>query len=317
MKIVFLDGYTINPGDLTWDLMESVGDFEVYDRTATSQIVDRCRDAEIVIVNKTPLTAQVFSQLPKLKLVCVAATGFDNVDLEAARTQGVLVCNCRGYSSECVAQMTLSLVLEAADSVGSYVVRNHEGAWNNSADFCYTIRPRFELFKKKIAIIGFGNIGKRIAEIMYALRMDVYAVTSKTQEELPDYVTPVTLEEAFATCDVVSLNCPLTALNRGFVNKALLDKAKPGLILVNTARGGLINEHDVAEALFTETLGAYCTDVLSEEPPRHLSPIIHAPRAFVTPHIAWNTPESRMRIMQILVDNIQAFVTGNPQNIVN
>ena len=317
MKIVFLDGYTINPGDLDWSLLQKLGEFVVYDRTSSSQIEERASDAEVLIVNKTPLKSDIFAALPKLKLICVAATGFDNIDIQAARKYGIPVCNCKGYSSNCVAQMIVSLILEVADSVGSYTLRNHEGDWIRSADFCYTIKPRLELARKKMAIIGFGNIGKTVAAIMHAFQVDIYAVTSKSANQLPEYVQSVTLNEAFRTCDIVSLNCPLTAENAHFVNKKLLQQAKPGLILVNTARGALIHEDDVAEALRNGCLGAYCADVLCNEPPRMGSPILNAPHAFITPHIAWNTPEARIRILQILAENIQAFVAGEYKSVVN
>lgn len=317
MKIVFLDSYTINPGDLNFDSLSKLGDFVAYDRTDKSEVLERAHDADILIVNKTRLTESDFKALPHLKLVCVAATGYDNVDIESARKHNISVCNCKNYSSDSVAQMALSLILEAADSVGSYTVRNHEGDWARCADFCYTIKPRFELAGKNMCVVGFGNIGRKIAEVMHALQMRIFAVTSKTQAELPDYVTAIKLEEAFSSCDIISLNCPLNSSNAGFVNKALLKTAKSGLILLNTARGGLINEQDVAEALTSGYLGAYCTDVLSQEPPCSLNPIMNAPRTFITPHIAWNTFEARERIINILVGNITAFVNNKPQNVVN
>lgn len=317
MKIVFLDGFTINPGDITWEKLQSCGDFTVYDRTAPEEILARSAGAEVLIVNKTVLDASHFDQLPDLKLVCVAATGYDKIDIQAARKHGVTVCNCAGYSSVSVAQMIVSLILEVADSVGSYTIRNHEGDWCRSQDFCYTFKPRMELFGKRMAIVGFGNIGSTVAKIMQALGVHVFAVTSKSAEALPEGIEKIGMEEAFATCDIVSLNCPLNASNRGFVNAGLLKKAKPGLILVNTARGGLISEEDVADALRAERLGAYCTDVLNCEPASSTSPIIQAPHTFITPHIAWNTPEARLRIIDILVDNIKAFVSGTPQSVVN
>lgn len=317
MKIVFLDSYTINPGDLNFDLLSKIGDFVAYERTDQSEILDRAFDADVLIVNKTRLTESEFKSLPNLKLICVAATGYDNVDIESARKNNISVCNCKNYSSDSVAQMALSLILEAADSVGSYTFRNHEGDWARCVDFCYTIKPRFELAGKKMCIVGFGNIGRKIAEVMHALRMKIFAVTGKTREELPDFVSVINMEEAFSSCDVVSLNCPLTSSNAGFVNKELLKTAKPGLILLNTARGGLINEQDVSEALYSGILGAYCTDVLSQEPPCMLNPIMNAPRTFITPHIAWNTFEARERIINILAGNITAFMNNKPQNVVN
>lgn len=317
MKIVFLDGFTINPGDLDWAPLQNIGEYVVYDRTDDKDIYDRSKDADVLIVNKTRLTADLFDKLPNLKLVCVAATGFDNIDIKAARAHNVSVCNCANYSTQIVAQMVTSFILEVADSVGSYTIRNHEGDWCRSKDFCYTIKARYELTDKKIAIVGLGNIGSAVARIMLALGLRVFAVTSKNQEQLPEGVTKISLNDAFKTCDIVSLNCPLTSTNKGFVNAALLAESNPNLILVNTARGGLIVEQDVADALLHGKLGAYCADVLSHEPALPDCPILTAPRTYITPHIAWNTLESRQRILAILVNNITSFFAGTPTNVVN
>lgn len=317
MTITFLDAYTVNPGDLTWDAFEGYGDFTTYDRTDEADIVERAKAADILIVNKARLTEAVFSQLPKLKLVCEAATGFDNIDVAAARRHGVTVCNAAGYSSRAVAQLVASLVLEAADSVGDYSIENARGAWSKAADFCYWKRPRIELAGKRFAVVGYGNIGQATAGIMRAFGMKICAVTSKTQSELPEDVEKVTLEEAFATCSVVSLNCPLNEANRRFVNAALLAKARPDLILVNTARGALVDENDVAQALRENRLGAYCTDVMSSEPPRPDNPLLTAPRCYITPHIGWATPEARERIIAIVKDNIESFLKGAPKNVVS
>ena len=317
MKIVFLDGFTINPGDLNWAPLQEIGDFTVYDRTADSDIINRSKEADVLIVNKTRLTAEHFAQLPNLKLVCEAATGFDNIDVKAARQHNVSVCNCANYSTQIVAQMVTSFLLEVADSVGSYTIRNHEGEWSRSKDFCYTIKARYELTDKKIAIVGLGNIGSAVARIMLALGLRVFAVTSKEADQLPSGISKISVEEAFKTCDIVSLNCPLTATNKGFVNSALLAVSNPDLILINTARGGLVIEQDVADALLKGQLGAYCTDVLSQEPARPDCPLLYAPRTFITPHIAWNTLESRQRILSILVNNISSFFKGAPEHVVN
>lgn len=317
MKIVFLDGYTINPGDLDWHLLESLGDFTVYDRTSPADVMQRIAGAEVVIVNKTVLCEEHFAASPDLKLVCVAATGYDKVDVQAARRHGITVCNCAGYSSRSVAQMVASLILEVADSVGEYARLNREGAWARSEDFCYTLRPRLELVSRRMAIVGFGNIGHAVANVMRPFGLQLCAVSSKPADQLPADVSRVTIDEAFATCDIVSLNCPLTPTNRQFVNADLLAKAKPGLILVNTARGGLIDEEAVCEALTTQRLGAYAADVLTEEPPSASCKLLKAPRVYVTPHIAWDTPDARTRIMHILADNIKAYADGKPANVVN
>lgn len=317
MKIVFLDAYTINPGDLDWNLLEACGDLTVYDRTAPEEVVSRAEGAEILIVNKTVLGEAHFSALPKLRLVCEAATGYDNVDTSAARRHGINVCNCAGYSSRSVAQMVASLILEVADGVGEYSRLNAEGHWQQSKDFCYTLRPRIELVGKRMAIVGFGNIGCTVADVMRPFGLQLFAVSSKQKNELPDDVMKISLEDAFATCDIVSLNCPLTSQNKEMVNASLLNGCNPHLILVNTARGGLINEYDVAIALRENRLQAYCTDVLTNEPPKEDCPLLSAPRAYITPHIAWDTPDARTRIMQILAENIRAFEAGKPHGVVN
>lgn len=317
MKIIYLDSYTVNPGDLSWDCIEACGELTVYHRTDPDDVVPRSLEADVLIVNKTCLTADHFARLPKLRLVCEAATGYDNIDVQAARAHGVTVCNCAGYSSGAVAQMVLSFILEVADSVGEYAWRNRMGDWTRSNDFSYTVRPRLELSGKKVAIVGFGNIGQAVARVLRPLGVRLFAVSGKPQEQLPADVMKMEMEEAFATCDIVSLNCPLTPSNRGFVDARLLRHCNPRLILVNTARGALVNEEDVAEALRGGRLRAYCTDVLTHEPPLPGCPILSAPNAYVTPHIAWASSEARQRLLRIVADNIGAFKNGQPQNVVN
>lgn len=319
MNIVFLDGYTLQTSSDATMLkrFEAYGNLTVYDRTSYDEIVERAKDAEILIVNKTSLTAEVISQLPKLQLICEAATGYDKIDIAAARRREVPVCNCAGYSSTAVAQMALSLLLEAADNVGFYTNENLKGRWSDCEDFCYSSRPRFDLVNKRMAIVGFGNIGCTIAKVMRPLGVELFAVSSKATNELPSDVRKLELREAFASCDIVSLNCPLTDSNHGFVNADLLQHARKGLILINTARGGLINEEDVAEALRSGTLGAYCTDVLCQEPPAADCPILHAPNAYITPHIGWKTSITVERIIDIVCDNIEAFLKGEPKSVVN
>lgn len=318
MNIVFLDGHTLNPGDLSWEKLEALGNFRVYDRTETTeQLYQRATDAEVLIVNKTPLRAADFDRLTRLRLVCVAATGYDVVDVEAARAHGIPVCNAAGYGSRAVAQMVAALLLEVTSRVGHYAEANRQGFWTHSRDFCCWSNPLTELADKRMCIVGFGNIGQYVADIMRAFGMKLFAVSSKPQEQLPADVQKITLHEAFSTCDVVSLNCPLTANNREMVNAELLAQANPNLILINTARGRLIDEQAVAEALHNQRLGAYCCDVLSKEPPTSDNPILKAPRTFVTPHIAWATVEARERIIDILVSNIRAYAEGNLRNVVN
>lgn len=317
MNIVFLDGYTLQASAETMQKLEVFGQLTTYDRTDASQIIERSIRADILIVNKTPLSAETIAQLPQLKLICVAATGYDKVDTAYAREQGIPVCNCAGYSSRAVAQMALSLLLEATDHVGFYTEENRKGVWSQCDDFCYMSRPRFDLENKRMSIVGFGSIGQTLARIMQTLGVQLFAVTSKEEAALPSYIHKIGLEEAFATSDIVSLNCPLTPQNKAFVNSQFLKNAKRGLILINTARGGLINENDVAEALSNGTLGAYCTDVMTQEPPSSSNPLFHAPNAYITPHIGWKTPQTVDRIVSLLAKNIEGFLNGRPTSVVN
>lgn len=319
MNIVFLDGYTMQTASDA-DMLKKIkayGSLTVYDRTNDSEIVQRAKEADILIVNKTSLNAEIIAQLPQLKLICVAATGYDKIDIKAARNRGIPVCNCAGYSSTAVAQIALSLLLEVADNVGFYTNENHNGRWSACEDFCYTTRSRIDLTNKRMAIVGFGHIGQTIANVVRPLGVHLLAVSSKSEADLPADVTKATLKEAFATCDIVSLNCPLTSDNRAFVNAELLKNARKGLILINTARGALINEMDVAEALKQGQLGAYCTDVLEQEPPSADCPILSAPNTYITPHIGWKTPITVARIVDIVADNIAAFIAGEPKSVVN
>lgn len=319
LHITFLDGQTINPGDLNWSPLEALGTFTVYDRTAPDEVLKRAEGADVLIVNKTRLTEAHFEALtPRLRLVCVAATGYDRIDTEAARRHDVTVCNCAGYSTHSVSQLTASLILEACDHVGDYALCNRMGVWSGvSPNFCYTLRPRLELNGRSLAVIGLGHIGRAVAEIMRPFGLKLYAVTSKAASDLPDGIAKITLAEAFSSCDIVSLNCPLTEDNRAFVNDELLATAKAGLILVNTARGGLIDEQAVVRALQSGRLGAYCADVLTHEPPAPDCPLLQAPRTILTPHIGWETPEARQRIMQLTADHIRAYCAGRPESVVN
>lgn len=317
MKITFLDGYTLNPGDISWAQFEALGDFTAYDRTEPDEIMERAKDADILIVNKTRLQEQHFAALPKLKLVCVAAAGYDALDVEAARRHGIPVCNAAGYGNMAVAQMVVAHLLNVTNRVGHYAALCREGYWSQSSDFCCWNDKLTELTGKRVAIVGFGNIGSTVATVLRPFGVRLCAVTNKPQAQLPPDVERITMDEAFGTCDVVSLNCPLSATNREFVNAGLLARCKPGLILINTARGRLVRDADVAEALESGRLGAYCADVLSTEPPAADNPLLSAPRAYITPHIAWATEEARRRIIDIIEANIRAFLEGRPQNVVN
>lgn len=317
LNITFLDGYTVNPGDTTWDAFERLGNFTVYDRTTPDEVLARAAHADILIVNKTRLTADHFDALTRLRLVCVAATGYDSVDVAAAAAHGVTVCNAAGYSTESVAQMTLALLLETTNHVGQYAEANRQGYWSRSKDFCCWTTPLTCLAGKRLGIVGLGHIGLAVARLAQAFGMEVFAATSKSPDLLPPFVTPLPQDELFTHCHVVSLHCPLTPQNAGFVDAGLLHRCHPSLVLINTARGRLVDDEAVASALHDGRLGAYCADVLSEEPPRPCHPLLSAPRAYLTPHIAWATLEARERLMQVVSANIAAFLAGKPQNVVS
>lgn len=327
MEIVFLDSHALNPGDLSWAPIEEFGNLTTYDRTSPQEIVARAKDAEVILTNKVHFGEEEFSKLPKLRLILEAATGFDNIDIQAAKAHGVVVCNVPAYSTLAVAQHAMALLLEVCNQVGHYtraIAQPHDGSqretpsyWAESPDFCCWDNPVVELTGKRIAIVGWGNIGSKLAELLLPLEAEVVAVTRKPQEVLPEGVKKVSLEEAFATSFAVSLHIPLSADKKGFVNAELLEKSRRGLILVNTARGGLVNDQDVADALRSGQLSAYCTDVMSQEPPHADHPLLHAPHVFITPHVAWATADARQRIIDIMTSNFRSFLNGEPQNVVN
>lgn len=325
MNLVFLDSHAVNPGDLSWTPLLQYGELTTYDRTAPELVAERAKDADVILTNKVHFGEEEFAQLPNLRLILEAATGYDNIDTEAARRHGVTACNVPAYSTLAVAQHAMAMLLEVCNQVGHYsrAIAASEGGeakesfWAVSPDFCTWDIPVTELTGKRIAIVGWGNIGSKVAQLLLPLEAEVVAVTSKPQEALPEGVKKVTLEEAFATSFAVSLHCPLGTNNRQFVNAELLSKSRRGLILVNTARGGLINDQDVADALRSGQLAAYCTDVMSQEPPSPNHPILHAPNVYITPHIAWATADARQRIIDIMTCNLAAFAGGTPINVVN
>ena len=316
-NIVFLDSFVLNPGDLDWGVLAEQGQLTVYERTPPAEIVERAAEAEVIILNKVRITAEILDRLPRLRLILVAATGYDVVDVAAARERGVTVCNVPAYGTLAVAQHTLALLLEVTNRVGQYAQLNREGYWSRSRDFSLWNEAVEELSGVRVSLIGMGNIGRKVAELLRVLEAEVCAVTSQDESTLPTGVRKITLDEAFATSRVVSLHCPLTEQNRAFVNASLLARSAPGLILVNTARGALIDDIAVAEALQSGRLGAYACDVLSTEPPAADHPILSAPNTFVTPHIAWATAAARGRIVRIMADNLEAFLAGAPQNVVS
>lgn len=318
LNIVFLDSETLNHNDISWVPIKEYGILRTFPHCSSQEIVEKGGDAEIIITNKVHFTEREFSLLPKLKLLCVAATGYDVIDIKAARNHNVLVCNCAEYGTHAVAQMAVALLLEACNHVGHYVEAVIKGkVWCKSPTFSCWDKPLVELRGRKVAIIGYGHIGKELGNILYALGMNIYAVSQKSQDMLPAYVKKIGINEAFKCCDVVSLNCPLTPQNRGMINWQILSTARKGIILVNTARGGLVEEPAIRKALETGILSAYCTDVLACEPPSFDSEILSAPNAYITPHVAWATIESRTRLVNILADNIRCFLEGHPINVVN
>ena len=316
MNIVILDGYTANPGDLTWKPLEVIGTLTVYDRTRSEDTILRAKDAEIVLTNKVCLRRQEIEQLPNLKYIGVLATGYNVVDVEAASERGIIVTNVPAYSTESVAQMVFAHLLTVTNRTEHYAMLNRNGKWTSSPDFAYWDTPLTELSGKTFGIVGLGNIGKRVATIAQAFGMKVLAYTSKRIEELPSGISKRTLAEMLEESDVVSLHCPLTPDTRHLINRETIQIMKPSAILINTGRGPLVNDQDVADALNDGRLRAYCADVLSEEPPRADNPLLQCENAFITPHIAWATEEARTRLIAVAIDNVKSFVEGMPKNVV-
>lgn len=316
MKIVVLDGYSLNPGDLSWEAVESVGSLTVYPRTQASDVVGRCGGADAVLTNKVHITADVIRQLPQLKYVGVLATGYNVVDIGAAREHGICVTNIPAYSTDSVAQMTFAHILNIMNRVAHYAAQNSKGRWAVNEDFCYWDTPLQELAGKTMGIVGLGNIGMKVAHIAQQFGMDVFAHTSKHSAALPAGIQKTTLEGLLGVSDVLSLHCPLTDSTRGMINADAIGRMKTGAILINTGRGALVDEAAVAAALHSGQLGGYGADVLCEEPPSADNPLFSAPNAFVTPHIAWASYEARMRLMRIAADNLVAFAKGVPINVV-
>ena len=317
MKIVILDGYALNPGDLSYDRLQQFGELKVYDRTAPEQVIERAKDADVLLTNKVVLGEKEINQLPKLRYIGVQATGYNVVDVEAARKHGIMVTNIPAYSTASVAQMVMAHLLNITQSVEYYARENRAGRWAKNPDFCYWDNPLIELAGKQMGIVGFGRTGSAVARLASAFGMKVAAYTSKPQEALPEGVEKLSLDELFASSDVVSLHCPLVPATQHLVNAERLALMKPTAILINTARGPIVDEQALADALNNGTLYAAGIDVLCEEPPRTESPLLTARNSFVTPHIAWATLEARSRLLDICEANLRAFIEGHPQNVVN
>lgn len=312
MKICILDGYSLNPGDLDWSPVERLGDVTLFDRTSADKIVERAADADIVLTNKVPFSADTLRQLPRLRFICVLATGYNIIDTEAAARQGVVVANIPAYSTMSVAQMAFAHILNITNHVASYAREVADGKWTNCPDFCFWDSALTELAGKTMGIVGLGNTGMATARIAVALGMKVVAMTSKSADTLPEGITPAPLDDVLASADVVSLHCPLTPSTRHLINAASIAKMKPSAILINTGRGPLVDEQAVANALNGGRLAAFGADVLSQEPPRGDNPLLSARNCFLTPHIAWATLEARTRLMSTATENVRQFIAGEP-----
>lgn len=316
MKIVILDAYAANPGDLSWDEFAALGELTVYDRTAQEDAAARIGDSEVVFINKVRLTDEIFAACPNLKLVSILATGYNIVDLAAAKRRGITVCNVPGYSTRAVVQMTFALLLEICQQVGLHSGAVHTGRWQTCPDFCFWDRPLIELDGKTMGIVGYGAIGSAVGTVAQALGMKLL-VTARHEKPVPEGARFVSLPELLAQSDVVSLHCPQTAENARMIDAGALAQMKDGAILLNTARGGLLDEQAVADALRSGKLLAAGMDVVSAEPIRADNPLLTAPNCFLTPHIAWAPLETRRRLQAISAENLRAFLAGKPQNVVN
>ncbi len=312
-KIVILDGYVANSGDLSWEALDKLGEVTVYDRTAPDKVVERAADATCVLTNKVLMTADVLAELPKLKYIGVLATGYNNVDIEAARQRGIIVTNVPAYSTDSVAQLVFALLLNVVNDIHSYAESVSRGDWGNCDDFSYRLKPFDELAGQTMGVIGMGNIGSRVARIAMAFGMKVITTSARS---LPEAVERVEADELFRRSDVVSLNTALTPATKGLINARTLALMKPTAILINTSRGPLIDEDALAAALRLGRIAAAAVDVLCEEPPRSGSPLVGCPGAYITPHIAWQSTQARRRLLDIAMSNVGAYVKGAPVNVV-
>lgn len=317
MKIVITDGNAVNPGDLSWDHFRQFGEVIVYPRTPDELAAQRLQDADIALINKTPITAQLLEACPSLKLICVMATGYNVVDCRATRARGIPVCNVPDYGTAAVAQFTFSLLLELCNGVGHHSQAVHAGRWCDCPDFCFWDTPQMELAGKTIGIIGFGRIGRAVGTIAKAFGMQVLACNRSRCPEGEAIGEYVDLDTLLAKSDIVSLHCPLTPETANIINENSLQKMKDGAILLNTARGPLIDEAAVATALRGGKLRGAAVDVVSKEPMERSNPLLSAPNCIVTPHMAWAPIESRQRIIDCTMRSIQGFLNGNPVNVVN
>jgi glycerate dehydrogenase len=317
MKIVILDGYTLNPGDLSYDGLNEFGEVVIYDRTPQELIVSRIGDAEAIFTNKVPISRETLEACPNLKYVGVFATGYNVVDVVAAKEKGVIVTNIPSYGTGAVAQFTIALLLEACHHIGEHSESVKAGGWVNCEDFCYWNHPLVELAGKTMGVIGFGRIGQDVAKLAQAFGMNVCAYGPRYKAEPGASIPSVSLDELYAKSDVIALHCPLTDETKGVINKDSISKMKDGVIIVNSSRGALIVEKDLREALDAGKVAYAAVDVLSTEPPSGDNPLLGAKNCIITPHIAWAPIESRTRLLNIAIENIKQFVNGTPQNVVS
>ncbi len=312
MKIVLTDAYSVNPGDLSWDLLLPYGECTFYDRTAPEDIIERCREAEAVLTNKVPFTAATMDALPKLKYIGVLATGYNVIDIEAARKRGITVTNIPAYSTASVAQMVFAHLLRITHEVAVYAKEVYNGRWCANPDFCYWNSPLTELSGLTMGIVGYGNIGSAVARIAQSFGMEVMVWSHRPRKDLPEGIQAVDLDTLFSQSDVVSLHCPLTEETSGIINTARLSLMKPTAILINTGRGGLVCEQDLADALNQGIIQAAGLDVLSTEPPLPSNPLLTAAHCYITPHIGWATQAARRRLIEIAIQNLREYSEGLP-----
>ncbi len=317
MKIVILDGYTMNPGDLDWKPITSLGDVTIYDRSTADEVVERAADASIVLTNKVEITREMITQLPALKYIGVMATGYNIVDLQAATDHGITVTNVRGYSTNAVAQHTFALLLALVNRVETHSNMVRAGRWASSIDFTFRETPLLEIADKTIGLIGLGDIGQKVADIAKAFGMRVIAYRKNPEKTTDPNIEMVTMDELFRRSDVLSLHIPLSAETEHIVNSANLEKMKTTAYLINTARGALINEADLASALENHVIAGAALDVLSAEPPSPDNPLLNAKNCVITPHVAWSLQETRARLIDLISENIKAYQRNEPINQVN
>ena len=319
MKIVVLDGYCENPGDLSWDPIAKFGEIEIYDRTPDTPeaVIERLKDADILVGNKNTITGEIMDACPKLKYIAVQATGYNVIDVEAAKQRGIPVSNVPTYGTSAVAQHTMALLLEITNRVGHHDTAVHAGRWAEGPDWCFWDYPLMELEGKTVGIIGFGKIGQQFAKLANAFGMKVLATGSRPTDEGRALAEYVEMDELLAQADIISLHCPLFPNTKGIICKANIEKMKDGVIIINSSRGPLIVEEDLAEALRSGKVAAAAMDVVSTEPMQNDNPLATAPNCIITPHIAWAPKEARQRIMDTTAKNIEAFLSGNPINVVN